>query len=347
MRRSLAGADWRLLVAAFLVVCLTYLMRAFRWRVLLKPLAPAGMRPLFTATTVGFGAVFLAGRAGEIVRPVVLPVLEKRVRPVASFVTIAVERISDAVAIVILFALNLLWLPAPAGHGAEFRNVRIAGLILLVCALGGLACLAWFRLRSGGVITWLDKKFARWRFVPKRLARAITSLLEQLARALRVLVNTRELIAVSIWSAVLWLTITFANWLVLLAFGLPLGFKETIFVMGWGIVGSLVPTPGGAAGAFHAVTAAGMIFLGVARDQAAAASIVIHLIDFAPALLVGLYFVLRGDVTISRLRELSSSEAVEHAVEDEELEVSEEANKASMTKLDDERDESLSERVYG
>jgi hypothetical protein len=143
------------------------------------------------------------------------------------------------------------------------------------------------------------------------------------------------------------LTITLANWLVLLAFGLPFGFKETIFVLGWGIVGSLVPTPGGAAGAFHAVTAAGMMFLGVAREQAAAASIVIHLVDFAPALLFGLYYVLRGDVTISRVRELSSSEAVEHAVEDEELEIKEETDEQVVTNLSDEREEGLNRRAYG
>ena len=347
VRRSVAASDWRLLIAALFAVSVTYLIRALRWRVLLKPLAPAGMRELFAATTVGFGAVFLAGRAGEIVRPVVLPVLERRVRPVASFVTIAVERICDAVAIVVMFSLNLLWLPAPAGHGAEFRNVRLAGLILLAGAILGLATLAWFRRRSNGVIKWLDRKLTHSRFVPARLGHALVSLLEQLARALRVLVNTRELIAVTFWSTVLWLIITLANWLVLLAFGLPFGFKETIFVLGWGIVGSLVPTPGGAAGAFHAVTAAGMMFLGVAREQAAAASIVIHLVDFAPALLFGLYFVLRGDVTISRLRELSSSEAVEHAVEDEELEIAEETGEAARAKLGDEREEGLNRRVYG
>jgi hypothetical protein len=81
-----------------------------------------------------------------------------------------------------------------------------------------------------------------------------------------------------------------------------------------------VPTPGGAAGAYHAATAAGLIFLGVAREKAAAASIVIHLVDFAPAVVFGLYYVLRGDINIKRLRALTSPEAVEHAVEDEKIE---------------------------
>jgi len=90
-------------------------------------------------------------------------------------------------------------------------------------------------------------------------------------------------------------------------------------VLGWSLVGSLVPTPGGAAGAFHAATAAGLIFLGVARETGAAISIVLHLIDFGPAVLFGFFYVIRGDLNLSRLRSLASPETVEHAVEDETL----------------------------
>jgi uncharacterized membrane protein YbhN (UPF0104 family) len=114
-----------------------------------------------------------------------------------------------------------------------------------------------------------------------------------------------------------WLSITLANLLVLRAFGLPFGVTETIFVLGWSLVGSLVPTPGGAAGAFHAATAAGLIFLGVPRETAAAISIVLHVVDFGPALIFGVYYIIRGDINLSRLRAKTSSESVEHAVEDE------------------------------
>ena len=85
------------------------------------------------------------------------------------------------------------------------------------------------------------------------------------------------------------------------------------------MVGSVVPTPGGAAGAFHAATAAGLIFLGVSRETSAAISIVLHVIDFGPAVLFGFFYVIRGDLNLSRLRSLASPETVEHAVEDETL----------------------------
>ena len=121
------------------------------------------------------------------------------------------------------------------------------------------------------------------------------------------------------WTALVWAGITLANLLVLRGFGIPFGLSETVFVLGWSLVGSLVPTPGGAAGAFHAATAAGLLFLGVSRETAAAVAIVMHVVDFGPAVLFGFFYFLKGDIDIKRLRTFASQEAVEHAVEDEEI----------------------------
>jgi uncharacterized protein (TIRG00374 family) len=319
VRHSLGQADWRLLAASIGFVCVTYLLRAYRWGALLSPLTKTSLRELFISTTVGFGAVFIFGRAGEVVRPVVLPLRDRRVKPAASFVTIMIERLCDTVAVVVLFALNLIWLHPPANQTSAFAHVREIGLALLLVTLLGVLGLVWFERRSRRAIHWLDVRLKRWRFVPERLAHAITHTLEQLAKALLILADARELAVTAAWTSAVWVTIVAADLLVLRAFHLPVGVMETIFVMGFAIVGSLVPTPGGAAGAFHAATAAGLVFLGVSRDRAAAVSIVIHLVDFAPAVLFGLFYVLRGQISISRLRELTSPEAVEHAVEDEKI----------------------------
>jgi len=143
------------------------------------------------------------------------------------------------------------------------------------------------------------------------------STLEQLATALTVLSDVRLLVISIFWSFALWGSVVLANLLVCRAFGIQFGVSQIIFVLGWSMVGSVVPTPGGAAGAFHAVTAAALILLGVGRDQAAAVAIVLHLVDFGPAAIFGLFYFLRGDVNMTRLRALISVKAVEHAVEDE------------------------------
>jgi glycosyltransferase 2 family protein len=305
-----------MLTVSVLIISAVYLFRAFRWKALLAPLGEAKVSHLFEATTVGFAAVFLIGRAGEVVRPVVLPMRERRIRASASFVTILVERIYDMLAVILIFAANLLWFRPPAGSGVEFSRVRIIGILMLAIAMSGVIGLMWFRQRSDVAIRiWKGLFENRW-FMPGVVNRAALSLLEQLARALRVLVDARELAVTVGWTALVWAGIAIGNLLVIRAFGLPFGLSEALFVLGWSLVGSLVPTPGGAAGAFHAATAAGLIVLGVDKETAAAISILMHLVDFGPAVVFGLFCFLRGDINISRLRTLASQEAVEHAVEE-------------------------------
>jgi uncharacterized protein (TIRG00374 family) len=311
VRRSVSDADPYLLGAAVLVISSVYFFRAFRWGALLKPLSAARFPDLFAATTIGFSAVFLLGRAGEVVRPVALSMRDPRVRPSASLVTIVVERIYDMTAVALMFAINLIWFKPPSTLGVSFDRVRIAGLVLFGATVVGIAFLTWFRSKSELVIRLVEGLFARLRFIPQRIAKLVLGILQQLAQALRVLVNLAELLETIGWTALLWFAIASANLLVMRAFHLPVGFPETIFVLGWALVGSLVPTPGGAAGAFHAATAAGLLFLGVHKETAAALSIVMHLVDFGPAVLFGIFYVIRGDLSVAKLRTMISPEQVQ------------------------------------
>jgi uncharacterized protein (TIRG00374 family) len=319
VRTSVGHANPYLLIAAAIIISLSYAVRAFRWGALLKPLVPSRFADLFAATTVGFGTVFVIGRAGEVVRPVVLPMRDPRIRPSASIVTIMVERIYDMMAVVLLFSANLIWFKPPAALQNDFSKVRLIGIVLVVGTAFGIALLAWFRKNSTSVVNFLERLFSSWSFIPKRLTKLLMSTLEQLARALRVLVNFSELAQTIGWTALLWFGVTLANMLVMRAFGLHFGLSETIFVLGWSLASSLVPTPGGAAGAFHAATAAGLIYLGVANTTAAAISIVLHIIDFGPAVIFGFFYFVRGDVNLAKLRSLATSESVEHSVEDDPL----------------------------
>ena len=306
--RALRDADPYLLIAAVVIVSVAYFFRAFRWGALLKPLSAARFSDLFAATTIGFSGVFLIGRAGEFVRPVVLSMRDPRVRPSASLVTIVVERIYDMSAVALMFAINLIWFKPPTAVDVSFERVRTAGWGLLGATILGIVFLVWFRAQSSLVIGFFERLFSSWRFLPRRLTGLVLRILEQLAQALRVLVNLTELLETIGWTALLWFGIAAANLLVMRAFHLQVGLGETIFVLGWSLVGSLVPTPGGAAGAFHAATAAGLLFLGVKKETAAALSIVLHLVDFGPALLFGVFYLIRGDLSLSKLRTMISPE---------------------------------------
>jgi glycosyltransferase 2 family protein len=305
---AVANSDPFLLIIAVLIISAAYFVRAFRWGALLKPLSAARFSDLFAATTIGFSGVFLVGRAGEFVRPVVLSMRDPRVRPGASLVTIVVERIYDLSAVALMFAINLIWFKPPFAVDIPFDRIRTVGWGLLGATMLGIVFLIWFRWKSALVIRFFEHLFTSWRFIPRKVSNPVLSLLEQLAQALRVLVNLTELFETIGWTALLWLGVAVANLLVMHAFHQRVGLGATIFVLGWSLVGSLVPTPGGAAGAFHAATAAGLLFLGIKKETAAALSIVMHLVDFGPAVLFGIFYVIRGDLSLAKLRTMISPE---------------------------------------
>jgi glycosyltransferase 2 family protein len=311
---SLRQADpWYLGYAAS-IIAFGYLLRAIRWRVLLEPITPSSLKELFATTTVGFAAILIVGRAGEIVRPMWLPMRDPRVRPSAALVTLGLERIFDLAALACFFAINLLWFEPPVGRETEFEYVATVGYALLGAVVLGFVALVVYQRISSRVISWFARITDK-SYIPKRVRRIFLSILEKLSGALEILKDWREMLLVSFWSFMLWLAIAVPTWLVLLAFDLPFTFSDSIVIMGIAAVSSVVPTPGGAAGAFHTATAASLMFLrkDMRADDAAAVSIAMHLVYFAPAIVFGLYYFLHGDISIERFRSLLSSE---HAVEE-------------------------------
>jgi len=336
--QSLQRANPFYLASATLIVCFGYLLRALRWRALLAPITETSLKELFATTTVGYAAVFLVGRIGEIVRPMWLPMRDKRVRPSAALITLGVERIFDLASLICFFSVNLIWFNAPAGREAEFGYVKLVGNLMLVGVAFGFAGLYVYQRFSARIFQWFEQASDK-KYIPRRVRKIFLSLLKQLAISLHVLKDWREIATVVFWTILLWFSIAVPTWMVILAFDLPLDFSDSLFVMGWAAIGSIVPTPGGAAGAFHAATAGGLIFLNVNPNDAAATAIAMHLVYFAPAVFFGLYYFLHGDMSVARFKSLLDSE---HAVEEIEEGESRVESRESREKSDSTLDSRLS-----
>jgi len=199
-----ARAFW--VISAVVIICAGYLLRAKRWQVLLEPITPTSLKELFATTTVGFTAVFFVGRAGEIVRPMWLPMRDQRVRPSAAFVTLALERIFDLAAIICFFAVNLLWFVPPPEREADLQTVRIAGYLMLAGVAAGFVGLWLFHRYSDPVIAFFGRLMG-FRLFPRRIRRIILSLMKQLAFSLDMLRDWREIASVTLWTLALWLAI--------------------------------------------------------------------------------------------------------------------------------------------
>lgn len=311
---SLRTADPLLLVLATLGISLGYFFRAVRWQVLLAPITKSSLRELFATTTVGFAAILLVGRAGEIVRPMWLPMRDRRVRPSSALVTIFVERMFDLASLFIFFSISLIWFKAPEGHESDFAYIKLVGNLMLAASIFGFVAMFVYHRFSVPIIAWFER-FTDRSWTPKRLRDLFLGLLEQTAAALNILRSPRELFWAIFWTTALWFAIALPTWIMIRAFGQQMTFIDSIFVMGVASLGSLIPTPGGAAGAFHAATGWALILLNVDRERAAAISIVMHLIYFAPAVFFGLYYFFHGDISFERFRSLLSSENAEREIE--------------------------------
>jgi len=299
---------------AFLGICLGYFLRAVRWQVLLSPIVGAKIRDLFATTTVGFTAILFVGRAGEIVRPMWLPMRDKRIRPSAALVTIFVERVFDLASLMAFFSISLMFFRTPEGRETEFASIKLAGNIIVAIIVAGIIGMIIYHRYSAQIIDWVEA-FTDRQFVPKRVRYVFLSLMRNMATALDILKRPREIILAAFWTTALWVAIAIPILSFFMSFDLPITLFDLTFVMGVASLGTLIPTPGGAAGAFHAATAGSLIILGVDREQAAAVSIIMHLIYFAPALVFGLYYLFHGDISIERFRSLLSSENAEKEIE--------------------------------
>lgn len=310
---SLRKANLYYLGLAFVGICFGYFVRAVRWQVLLAPITETNLKELFATTTVGFSAVLFVGRAGEIVRPMWLPMLDRRVRPSAALATIFVERVFDLASLISFFSISLIWFRTPPGHEADLAAIQWAGNALLAGVIAGIIGLIVYHRYSHVFIGWMSR-LTDVRIMPKRIREMILSLMTQFAMALNILRSPKEIFLASFWTLVLWISIAIPTWLIILAFGLDMRFVDSTFVMGVASLGTLIPTPGGAAGAFHAATQGSLVMLDVGREQAAAIAIVMHLIYFVPALFFGLFYFLHGDISIERFRSLLSSENAEKEI---------------------------------
>ena len=120
---------------------LTYVGRALRWQVMLRPLRPeSSLWNLISATAIGFTAIVLFGRAGELVRPYLIAVKEDV--PFSSQVAAwFLERMYDVLTVLLIFGFALSHVQSSgATVGPNLQWVlRIGGY---AAGITGIVCLA-------------------------------------------------------------------------------------------------------------------------------------------------------------------------------------------------------------
>jgi uncharacterized protein (TIRG00374 family) len=301
--RAIVAADVRLIALAVVANFVTYVLRAWRWQVLLAPIGAVRFRTAFRTTVIGFAVTFLLpARVGEVLRPYLLA-RQEGFNATAAFATVIVERLLDVATVLLLFALAM-----PFSGVVVADEVQAAGMTAGIAA--GVALTVLF------VCAGHPERLGRWAekaggWLPGKLAALLTHAVRTFAEGLAVLRSPGHLLAAVAWSAPLWCSIALSIWITSRAFGLVFPFVGTLLVMGPLAVGVALPTPGGAGGFHYAYLYAVTLFFGSNADVAAAAAIVLHAVSFVPVTLVGLLFMWQDGLSVGRLRGLRATAQAE------------------------------------
>jgi uncharacterized protein (TIRG00374 family) len=305
--QALRGARPLPLLGLVLVTVGVYSVRAWRWGDLLAPLGRVGYADLFSATMVGFASGLLVPRAGELLRPW----LVSRRHPIptsAGFATIILERLVDLITVLVLFALYLFALPAPAAQveGPLTRLLEVGGAATGAGAVVALAFLLALHANADRVVGAAERLLAR---APRWLAEPLGRMLHAFSGGLAVLrAPAPHLARIGLESLAVWLLIALGFYLNHLAFRIDLPFHATFLLIAFLVVGVAIPTPG-MVGGFHAfyLIALSEVY-GVDRATAAAAGIAAHALTNLPVLAFGLALLGREGLSLGRVAEVARDE---------------------------------------
>jgi len=315
-----ANVSLLLLAAAAIYVC--YALRALRWMQFSHALGRTHFWNVYKATLMGFTCLFLLGRPGEPIRPVLIA--KKDSLPVAGmFGVFFLERISDIAATAVLAGVALALF-----QQSGLVNERTAHLLVFARSVGrallyGLvvvvAMLVYFRFHGARLLTNFLRNPRRrtgWR-------EKVVVLIEGFSEGLQAIRTWNDLFLLTVYTALHWILVAFVYLWVLHAFGgrlATLGFTDALLVLAFGMVGSVAQLPGVGGGAQASTILVLTLVFGVEHEPAVAASVVVWLISFAGVCLAGIPLMLSEGWSMGDLRRMvqeqeRASEAVllEHA----------------------------------
>jgi uncharacterized protein (TIRG00374 family) len=306
---SLRNADWNWLALALVLILGTYVGRALRWEVMLRPLAKkADFLRVLAATCIGFTAVVLFGRAGEPVRPFLIA-RQAGVSFSSQVAAWVVERILDILMILIIFGIAL----TQVSHSGIRSSPRIAIILQAGGAAAGItgaACLALFlglRQFKGDVQKRLLEALS---FLPTPMLGRIETFFTAFGDGMQSTRSSSFTALLVVYSLLEWIVISACFYCVFRAFPATarLGFTDIVIVLGFVSFGSVVQIPG-VGGGMQIVTVLVLTeFYGVGLEAASSVALALWLVSFVVIVPIGLALAFHEGIKWRSLKDIGSGE---------------------------------------
>lgn len=273
--------------------------KGMRWRALIRDVKVISKPRAFALFHVGqminLSIPMLGGQAGRIV----MLAKQEGLSKTFCFTTVAMEVLCDAVSLVLLIYLAsfLFAIPSWIREVEIFAAVGVGLMILTLILL--------MRYERG--LAYFGKKTIRRRFprLYKKLEKWTTSMSQGIA-AVR---SSRGVFTLGFYSLLVWFFHIGICVMLIQAFGLKAPFWAGAVVV---IINSfllLIPVSPGNLGSFQITVITALSFFDVSHAEAAAFSIVLHFLDYAPVFTIGFILLITNNFSFKKLREETVREA--------------------------------------
>jgi uncharacterized protein (TIRG00374 family) len=285
---------------AVILGTLIFPVRAWRWRIILDPVAyhlPFG--PLWRATAIGFGLNNVTPRVGEIARAYALTRESSRVSFSASFASLAVDRVFDALSILLLMLVAIFDPAFPSDRliaGQPVGSWLVSFIVVLSLAMAMLYLIVLFPEFMIRVYEALARRVA------PRFEKRGREMLLSFASGLGVLRHPGRFAAVLAWALIHWLMNALAYWVGFKAVGITAPFTAALLLQGLVGIGVALPSVPGFFGVFEAIGQQGLGIYGVDAARATSWAIGYHILTFIPITTIGIYYFVRLGLSFRDLR---------------------------------------------
>jgi hypothetical protein len=293
-----------------------YFLRAWRWKILLRPVCKTSASRLLAPTMIGFTGLALLGRPGEFIRPYLIARKEK-LSMSSQMAVWTVERIFDTGAFGLIMALNLLifaptlkQLPGfqdPA-HPKAFGRFETVGFLLLAGV--AFAALIAFRARKNPARAARFAERVLGVFSAK-LGKSAYHRVHAFGEGLNTIQDVKSFLQLGGLSLLIWLIIGFTYLSVTHAYD-GLASKRSLscvlLLTAASVAGGVFQLP--VVGGGSQAATIGILFgiFGLSRELATSCGIMLWLVTFMSVIPVGLFLAHREHVSLRRLEEESIEE---------------------------------------
>ncbi len=287
------------------IVILTMILRAVRWRFLLRSIKDFRIARLFPSVMIGFMANnVLPARLGELVRAYSLGAKTGESRS-AIFASIVIERIFDSLALLTIFWMVIMFVPFPPA-------IKKFGLFTLAANVFIIIFLIFLKQKGKNFI---DKLLSYFSFLPEKPALKAKHILTNFADGLNIFNRFRVLGIVTFWSVNLWIITALSNYFIFMAFGIYPNIVASFILLLFVAAGVMLPSAPGFVGVFQAavigafgvMTQLGVIGYNLTLSRVEAVSLSLPAFSNFPAIGIGQYIDSLGLLGITKGEALSFS----------------------------------------